>query len=72
MHKPRSITRANAKKGRMEKMNDRISVYNDAGYCDPTPYCAIRNIEKQARLNAQYRRGLGGDAKQTAINPRAL
>lgn len=45
MHKPRSITRANAKKGKEAPM----SIRNEAGYCDPTPYFAFKRMEEQER-----------------------
>lgn len=43
MHKPRSITRANAKKGKQE---DKLTMRNSYGYMDPTPYFALKGIEK--------------------------
>lgn len=49
MHKPRSITRANTKKGHMNELESPLSIYNDAGYYDPTPYYAIKNIDRQNR-----------------------
>ena len=43
MHKPRTITRANAKKGKEE---EKLTVRNNRGYLDPTPYLALKNIER--------------------------
>lgn len=43
MHKPRAITRANAKK---EKGEEKLTMRNNYGYLDPTPYLALKNIEK--------------------------
>lgn len=43
MHKSRSITRANAKKGKEAPM----SIRNDAGYYDPTPYFAFKNMARE-------------------------
>ena len=43
MHKPRVITRANAKK---EKGEEKLTMRNNYGYLDPTPYLALKNIEK--------------------------
>lgn len=43
MHKPRAITRANTKKGKGE---EKLTVRNNCGYLDPTPYLALKNIER--------------------------
>ena len=43
MRKPRAVTRANAKKGKEE---DRLTIRSSYGYMDPTPYFALKNIEK--------------------------
>ena len=43
MHKPRVITRANTKKGKGE---EKLIMRNNCGYLDPTPYLALKNIEK--------------------------
>ena len=43
MHKPRTITRANAKKGKEE---EKLTVRNNCGYLDPTPYLALKNTER--------------------------
>ena len=43
MHKPRAITRANEKK---EKGEEKLTMRNNYGYLDPTPYLALKNIEK--------------------------
>lgn len=43
MHKPRAITRANAKK---EKGEEKLTMRNNYGYLDPTPYLALKNIER--------------------------
>lgn len=43
MHKPRAITRANAKKGKGE---EKLTVRNNCGYLDPTPYLALKNIDR--------------------------
>lgn len=43
MRKPRAVTRANTKKGKEE---DRLTIRSSYGYMDPTPYFALRNIEK--------------------------
>lgn len=54
MRKPRSETRANKKKGFPPE--ETISIRNDAGYYDPTPYLAFKNMEREARKNtAAYR-----------------
>lgn len=49
MHKPRSVTRANKKKGFPPE--EPMSIRNDAGYYDPTPYLAFKNMEREARKN---------------------
>ena len=46
MHKPRTITRANAKK---EKGEEKLTMRNNYGYLDPTPYLALKNIEKSEK-----------------------
>ena len=43
MHKPRAITRANTKKGEGE---EKLTMRNNYGYLDPTPYLALKNIER--------------------------
>ena len=43
MHKPRAITRANAKK---EKGEEKLTMRNNYGYLDPTHYLALKNIER--------------------------
>ena len=43
MHKPRAITRANAKKGKRE---EKLTMRNNCGYLDSTPYLALKNIER--------------------------
>ena len=43
MHKPRAITRANAKKGKRE---EKLTMRNNCGYLDPTPYLALKNTER--------------------------
>ena len=47
MPKSRTITRANKKKGFPPE--ETISIRNDAGYYDPTPYLAFKNMEREAR-----------------------
>ena len=47
MRKPRSVTRANKKKGFPPE--EPMSIRNDAGYNDPTPYLAFKNMEREAR-----------------------
>ena len=47
MRKPRSVTRANKKKGFPPE--EPMSIRNDAGYYDPTPYLAFKNMEREAR-----------------------
>lgn len=47
MRKPRTITRANAKKGK----EDKLSIRSSYGYMDPTPYYALKNIEKTKKKN---------------------
>ena len=47
MRKPRSETRANKKKG--FPLEEPMSIRNDAGYYDPTPYFAFKNMEREAR-----------------------
>ena len=49
MPKSRAITRANAKKGKEE---ERLSLRGPGGHLDPTPYFALKNIEK-ARKDAE-------------------
>lgn len=46
MPKSRAITRANKKKGFPPE--EPMSIYNDAGYCDPTPYFAFKNMERES------------------------
>ena len=46
MRNPRSITRANAKKGKQE---DKLTVRSAYGYLDPTPFFAIRHMEQTQR-----------------------
>ena len=46
MRRPRSITRANAKKGKQE---DKLTVRSAYGYLDPTPFFAIRHMEQTQR-----------------------
>lgn len=54
MRKPRSVTRANKKKGFLPE--EPMSIRNDAGYYDPTPYLAFKNMEREARKGtAAYR-----------------
>ena len=54
MRKPRSVTRANKKKGFPPE--EPMSIRNDAGYCDPTPYLAFKNMERETRKdNAAHR-----------------
>ena len=43
---PRSITRANAKKGKQE---DKLTMRSIYGHMDPTPYLAIRHMEQTER-----------------------
>lgn len=45
MRKPRSITRANKKKGFPVELP--LSPYGPGGYSDPTSYLALRNIEQE-------------------------
>jgi hypothetical protein len=45
MRKPRSITRANKKKG--FSIEQPLSPYGPGGYADPTSYLALRNIERE-------------------------
>ena len=47
MHKPRSVTRSNKKKGFPPE--EPMTIRNDAGYYDPTPYFAFKNMEREAR-----------------------
>ena len=47
MRKPRSETRANKKKGFPPE--EPMNIRNDAGYYDPTPYFAFKNMEREAR-----------------------
>lgn len=46
MRKPRSITRTNAKKAKQEDQLTMRSIY---GHMDPTPYLAIRHMERTQR-----------------------
>ena len=48
MRNPRSITRANAKKGKEE---DKLTMRSIYGHMDPTPYLAIKNMEKAAHAS---------------------
>ena len=43
MRKSRSITRANAKRAKQE---DKLTVRSAYGYLDPTPFFAIRHMER--------------------------
>ena len=43
MRKPRSVTRDNARKGKEE---DKLTMRSIYGHMDPTPYLAIKNVEK--------------------------
>lgn len=54
MHKPRSITRANKKKGFPPE--EPMNIRNDAGYYDPTPYLAFKNMEREARKDTATHR----------------
>ena len=54
MRKPRSVTRANKKKGFPPE--EPISIRNDAGYYDPTPYLAFKNMEREARKDTAAHR----------------
>lgn len=47
MRKPRSVTRANKKKGFPSE--ESVSIRNNAGYYDPTPYLAFKNMEREMR-----------------------
>lgn len=47
MPKSRIITRADKKKGFPPE--EPMSIRNDAGYYDPTPYFAFKNMEREAR-----------------------
>ena len=47
MRKPRSVTRENKKKGFPSE--EPMSIRNDAGYYDPTPYLAFKHMEREAR-----------------------
>ena len=46
MRNPRTITRANAKKGKQE---DKLTMRSIYGHMDPTPYLAIRHMEQTER-----------------------
>jgi len=50
MHKPRSITRANAKKGKQE---EKLTMRSPSGYMDTTPYFALKNIEKAEKKDTR-------------------
>lgn len=54
MRKPRSVTRTNKKKGFPPE--EPMSIRNDAGYYDPTPYFAFKNMEREARKDAAAHR----------------
>ena len=54
MRKPRSETRANKKKGFPPA--EAMSIRNDAGYYDPTPYFAFKNMEREARKDTAAHR----------------
>ena len=54
MRKPRSETRANKKKG--FPLEEPMSIRNDAGYYDPTPYFAFKNMEREARKDTAAHR----------------
>lgn len=51
MRKPRAVTRANAKKGKEE---DRLTIRSSYGYMDPTPYFALKNIEKTEKKKNSF------------------
>lgn len=46
MPKSRIKTRANARK----KENEKLTIRSRYGYQDPTPYFALRNIEREQKL----------------------
>ena len=54
MPKSRDITRANKKKGFPPE--ESMSIRNDAGYYDPTPYLAFKNMEREARKDTAAHR----------------
>lgn len=54
MPKSRAITRANKRKGFPPE--EPMSIRNDAGYYDPTPYLAFKNMEREARKDASAHR----------------
>ena len=54
MRKPRSETRANKKKGFPPE--EPMSIRNDAGYYDPTPSLAFKNMEHEARKDTAAHR----------------
>lgn len=54
MPKSRAITRANKKKGFPPE--EPMNIRNDAGYYDPTPYLAFKNMEREARKDTAAHR----------------
>ena len=64
MRKPRSVTRANKKKGFPPE--EPMSIHNDAGYYDPTPYLAFRNMEREARKDTAAHRNAARNTMRCA------
>ena len=64
MRKPRSETRANKKKGFPHE--EPMSIRNDAGYCDPTPYFAFKNMEREARKDTAAHRNAAHNTMRRA------
>ena len=52
--KSRAITQANKKTGFPPE--GPMSIRNDAGYYDPTPYLAFKNMEREARKDTAAHR----------------
>lgn len=64
MPKSRAITRANKKKGFPPE--EPMSIRNDAGYCDPTPYFAFKNMEREVRKDTAAHRNAARNTMRRA------
>lgn len=64
MPKSRITTRANKKKG--FPTEEPMSIRNDAGYCDPTPYFAFKNMEREARKDTAAHRNAARNTMRRA------
>lgn len=64
MPKSRTITRANKKKGFPPE--EPMSIRNDAGYYEPTPYFAFKNMEREARKDTAAHRNAARNTMRRA------